>query len=81
MSQYYYEFNVTIGTVYYPVPMLIKAQRRKMDLFIFEFPDAVFSVQGTAEKLDAIDRSMRINGFVLDAMEAQMVERTSVEDR
>ena len=56
MSQHFYEFNVSTGTMCCPVPMLVKAQRRKIDLFVFEFPDAVFSVQGTEEKLNQIDQ-------------------------
>ena len=81
MSQHFYEFNTATGTIYYPVPMLVKAHRPKMELFLFEFPEAVFSVQDTAEKLNLIDQSMRFKGFVPEAMDAQMVSSTVTGDR
>ena len=52
-----------------------------MDLFIFQFQDAIFSVQETKEKLNEIDLSLRLHSFVPYAMNSRMVERNAIEDR
>ena len=81
MSQHHYEFNTPNGTVYRPVPLLVDATRRKMDLFIFKFPDAIFLVHEAEEKIDSIQLSLRHKGFVDEVMDAQMVESDDIKDK
>ena len=80
MSQYQFEFNVGSEKRLRPVPLFVEAIRQQADLFIFKFPDALFMVRDTEENLDKIELSLRFNGFVHDAMTAQMVESKSLGD-
>ena len=80
MSQHFYEFMVAAEKIYKPVPMLVDARRQRRDLFIFRFPDSIFSVQDTEENLSSIDIALRVHGFVPDAMNAQMLETETVSD-
>ena len=81
MSQHFYEFIVASRKIYKPVPMLVDAQRRRADLFVFQFADAIFSVQDSEEQLNSIDVSMRVHGYVSEAMNAQMVESNTINDK
>ena len=67
--------------MYRPVPLLVDATRRKTDLFIFRFPDAIFLVHEPEEKIDSIQLSLRHKGFVDGVMDAQMVESDGIRDK
>ena len=79
MSAHFHEFNLSDQELLYPVPMTERIRILQQQI-IFEFSDAVLSVQGTEERLDLIILQLRQKGYVEGAMPAQLVDRNTAED-
>ena len=76
MSQHLHEFNLTDRTLLYPVPMTVRVQIYNKQI-IFEFPDAILSVQSTEERIGIIIHELVEKGYVTGAMPAQLMDRNT----
>ena len=79
MSAHFHEFNLNDQELLYPVPMTERIRIVQQQI-IFEFSDAVLSVQGTEERMKLIILQLRQKGYVDGAMPAQMVDRNTTEE-
>ena len=79
MSAHYHEFNLSNQELLYPVPMTERIQILDRQI-IFQFADAILSVQGTDERLASIILELHQKGYVELAMPAQLVDRNTNPD-